>query len=88
VRSYLVQYRNKQGRSRRFTIGKHGKITADGARKDALRIFDAVRAGKDPVYPPDTRSYNDLLGRVDPVNLKHVLGDIQTIVVVCMSKAP
>ncbi len=67
VRSYLVQYRNKQGRSRRLTIGKHGKITADGARKDALRIFDAVRAGKDPVA--ERRAYinaplvNDLLDR-------------------------
>jgi hypothetical protein len=67
VRSYLVQYRNKQGRSRRLTIGKHGKITADGARKDALRIFDAVRAGRDPVA--ERRAYidapivNDLLDR-------------------------
>ena len=43
VRSYLVQYRNKQGRSRRMTIGKHGKITADGARKEAQRLFEAVR---------------------------------------------
>ena len=67
VRSYLVQYRNRQGRSRRLTIGKHGKVTADGARKDALRIFDAVRAGKDPVA--ERRAYidaplvNDLLDR-------------------------
>jgi integrase len=67
VRSYLVQYRNKQGRSRRLTIGKHGKVTADSARKAALRIFDDVRAGKDPVA--ERRAYidaplvNDLLDR-------------------------
>jgi integrase len=67
VRSYLVQYRNRQGRSRRLTIGRHGKVTADGARKDALRIFDAVRSGKDPVA--ERRAYtdapivNDLLDR-------------------------
>jgi Arm DNA-binding domain len=35
VRSYLVQYRNYQGRSRRLTLGKHGKLTADAARKHA-----------------------------------------------------
>jgi integrase len=67
IRSYLVQYRNKQGRSRRLTIGRHSKLTADAARKDALRIFDAVRAGKDPVA--ERRAYidaplvNDLLDR-------------------------
>lgn len=49
VRSYLVQYRNAQGRSRRLTLGKHGKITADEARSRALRIFTAVRDGADPV---------------------------------------
>jgi integrase len=67
VRSYLVQYRNSQGRSRRLTIGKHGKVTADGARKAALRVFDAVRAGKDPVAERrvfvDAPIVNDLLDR-------------------------
>ena len=42
-RSYFVQYRNAQGRSRRMTLGRHGKITADEARKTALRVFAAVR---------------------------------------------
>lgn len=48
-RSYVVQYRNAQGRSRRMTLGKHGKITADEARLRAGRIFTAVRDGADPV---------------------------------------
>jgi len=67
VRSYLVQYRNKAGRSRRLTIGKHGKVTADGARRDAQRVFDAVRSGGDPAA--ERRAYikspivNDLLDR-------------------------
>jgi len=67
VRSYLVQYRNAQGRSRRITIGKHGPVTADGARAKARRILDAVRDGKDPVAERraflDAPMVNDLLDR-------------------------
>jgi integrase len=47
-RSYFVQYRNRHGRSRWFTIGLHGKVTADGARKIARKVLDAVQDGKDP----------------------------------------
>ena len=36
---YLVQYRlgGRKGRTRRFTIGPHGKVTPDQARKEAKR---------------------------------------------------
>ncbi len=47
-RSYFVQYRNAHGRSRWFTIGIHGKVTVDGARKFARKVLDAVHDGKDP----------------------------------------
>src|SRR5579871_785635 len=49
VRSYLVQYRNAQRRSRRLTIGKHGTATVDFARTKARKILEAARDGKDPV---------------------------------------
>ncbi len=48
VRSFLVQYRNAQGRSRRYTIGRHGVFTPDHARKEAARILAAARRGEDP----------------------------------------
>ena len=44
--SYLVQYRNKEGRTRRLVLGKVGTLTPDEARKlagDALRT--AARGG-------------------------------------------
>lgn len=49
VRSYLVQYRNVAGRSRRLTLGRHGVITAEEARRHArLHLADVAR-GEDPV---------------------------------------
>jgi integrase len=65
VRSYLIQYRTRQGRSRRLTLGRHGKITVDAARKLALDEFKKVRDGHDPAA--ERRAYinaplvNDLL---------------------------
>jgi hypothetical protein len=41
-RFYFARYRNKHGRSRWFTIGEHGKVTADAARAMAQRILQTV----------------------------------------------
>lgn len=53
VRSYVVQYRNSQGRSRRYTIGRHGIFTADQARKEAVQLLADVRRGTDPAAERD-----------------------------------
>jgi len=36
VKSFLIQYRNRNGRSRRLSIGQVGKMTLDQARKAAI----------------------------------------------------
>jgi Arm DNA-binding domain len=48
VKTYLVQYRNADGLSRRMVIGKHGALTPDKARKLALKQLGPVAGGSDP----------------------------------------
>jgi integrase len=52
---YGVKYRDKEGRQRVFTIGRHGPgdWMPDRARKEAIRIEGLVRDGKDPAAERD-----------------------------------
>ncbi len=46
--SFIIQYRNAEGRSRRMTIGRYGVLTVEEARKLAqLRLAEVVQ-GEDP----------------------------------------
>jgi hypothetical protein len=47
-KTYAVQYR-QDGRSRRATIGEHGRLTPDEARSEAKKLLGAVESGSDPV---------------------------------------
>lgn len=47
TKSYVIQYR-AAGRSRRMTLGKHGRITLDGAKKEARKYLGQVTTGQDP----------------------------------------
>jgi integrase len=46
-KSYMIQYRTG-GRTRRLAIGKHGTVTANEARKEAMRRLGEVAKGEDP----------------------------------------
>lgn len=48
VKTFVIQYRNRAGRSRRLSIGNLGKITLDQARKEAIRLLGQVATGHDP----------------------------------------
>lgn len=48
AKSWLIQYRNMHGVSRRLTIGKVGRLTPDEARKQAKQKLAAVDRGEDP----------------------------------------
>jgi integrase len=47
-KTYIVQYRNAQGRSRRMSLGAHGRITAAQAREDARILLTEATRGSDP----------------------------------------
>jgi len=55
VRSYVVQYRNPKGRSRRITLGRHGPLTPDAARRQALALLGEAALDGDPAALRETR---------------------------------
>jgi len=63
-KTYLVQYTNREGRRRRYTIGQHGALTPEEARELAQKLLGRVAAGEDPTEERDEErdadSVNDL----------------------------
>jgi integrase len=47
-RVYVVEYRNREQRKRRVTLGPHGRLTVEQARKQATQTIAAVGRGDDP----------------------------------------
>ncbi|UIY40827.1 tyrosine-type recombinase/integrase [Methylobacterium radiotolerans] len=47
-RNYLIQYRARDGRTRRVIVGKVGTLTLDEARKRARDLLSGVQVGIDP----------------------------------------
>ncbi len=48
VASYIVQYRNKEGRTRRLALGRVGVLTPEEARREAGDKLKAATKGGDP----------------------------------------
>ncbi|MCW6513186.1 Arm DNA-binding domain-containing protein [Lichenifustis flavocetrariae] len=50
AKSYILNYRNSDGRTRRYTIGKHGSPwTCEEARAKAVELLRHLAAGNDPL---------------------------------------
>jgi integrase len=47
-RTFIIQFRNKSGRSRRLTLGRMGVLTPDEAKKEARLLLAGVSKGEDP----------------------------------------
>lgn len=48
VKTFLIQYRNVEGRTRRLVLGQYGVLTPEGARDIARKKLTAVAEGEDP----------------------------------------
>lgn len=48
LKTFILLYRGRSGRSRKLTIGRYGRITLDQARAAARRRFGDVALGDDP----------------------------------------
>ena len=60
---YVVQTRHN-GRSRRVTLGRHGVLTADGARREAALAISRIKSGQEPVEKaPGTVTVAELAAR-------------------------
>ena len=48
---YVVQMRGPTGSPKRATLGVHGKVAPDEARRDAAVVINRIRRGEEP-FPP------------------------------------
>lgn len=63
-RDFIFNYRNKQGRSRRYTIGQVGTFTVDEARKEAYRLCAEVERGGDPAEKDKIARESDTIAQL------------------------
>lgn len=74
-KTYLIQYRigGRKGRTRRFTIGVHGTLTAEQAREKAKKALGQVSSGIDPAIEKDkVRSGYTISDMLDKFDAEHI----------------
>lgn len=59
---YLIRYR-VGGKQRYFTIGRHGELAPDQARKEAQRLLGQIAAGVEPKAKNETGSFSEAVER-------------------------
>ncbi len=48
TKTFIIQYRNERGKTRRYAIGQHGRMTVEQARKQAKIKLAETEIGQDP----------------------------------------
>jgi len=70
VKTFVIQYRNRSGRSRRLSVGSLGKVTLDQARKEAVKLLGQVAAGADPAEERRMRLRSETILQLADVYMK------------------
>lgn len=64
TKSYIVDYRTGEGARRRMTIGRHGPLTTEEARKIAIKTLGSTIQGEDPQLERRTRRKSLTVGEL------------------------
>lgn len=64
TKTFLVQYRNAENRSRRVALGKFGPLTVDAARKLAIQTIAGVYSGVDAAEEKRQRREGDTVADI------------------------
>lgn len=63
LKTFILHYRDADGRTRRIKLGRFGAITVENARNLAKVKFGELAKGNDPAKKRDTRRmWSDLIG--------------------------
>ena len=70
-KTYLVQYRNAEGRTRRLALGHHGALTPEQARAEARQKLAAAARGEDPSEERHRLRHGKTVGEICDWYLEH-----------------
>jgi hypothetical protein len=64
LKSFVVQYRTPEGKTRRLVIGRYGLMTVEDARVVAHEKLVAVSKGIDPAVPVEPDGSTATVGEI------------------------